>query len=117
MHGVQYFGSEGGAYTVTIVVFDSRENASLAEQTRTYTSKKNETYRYFRFNVLFDSPVYLKENKNYLLVSTIWGPNSWYGKEGRESVDSAGVRFTFLGKQSPGGTNKEQGQFPTFLFS
>ena len=117
LHGVQHFGSEGGAYTVSTVVLDTTDSSCLAKQSRTYTSKKDETHRYFCLDVLFDSPVCLRENKGYLLLSIVKGPNSWYGEEGRKSVDSAGVRFTFQSGDSPGGTNKEQGQFPTFIFS
>ena len=119
LHRVRHFGSRGGEYTVNSDVKDATSFSCLVEQSGSYTSEKDETYGYFGFDVWFDSPVYLKENKEYILVSFIKGPKSWYGEGGKAIVDSAGVQFAFRRGTfgSCNGTNEEQGQFPTFFFS
>ena len=117
LHRVQHFGSKDGKYTVSIVVKDSTDESCLVEHSGSYTSAKDETYGFFGFDLLFDSPVNLEENKKYELVSLIQGPNSWYGKEGRESVESTGVQFTFDSFFFATRTTEYQGQFPTFIFS
>ena len=40
LHGVHHFGSEGGNYTVSVEVKDTRDGSSLVKQTGSYTSKK-----------------------------------------------------------------------------
>ena len=39
------------------------------------------------FNVFFNRPVCLEENKKYKLDALIKGPVSWCGKEGRTAVE------------------------------
>ena len=119
LHGVQHFGSESGRYTVSIEVADITDNLSLVTQSGTYTSVKDETYGYYGFDVLFDRPVCLTENKEYKLVSKINGPDSWYGKDGQSSVESQGVRFTFRRSSDKRScrTYDTSGQFPAFLVS
>ena len=117
LHGVQHFGSEGGGYTLSTEVKDGKDGSRLVQQSGSYTSKKDETYGYFGYDVLFDSPVYLEENKEYMLVSLIKGPLSWYGKEGRKSVESLGLQINFRKVGICNGTTEEKGQFPTFLIS
>ncbi|KAL9982774.1 hypothetical protein ACROYT_G004877 [Oculina patagonica] len=93
LHGVQHFGSQGGEYKVTTEVKDATGGSSLVKHTGSYASKKDETdlHSYHGFDVLFDRPVCLVENKEYQLVSLIRGPSSWYGKEGRASVECQGA--------------------------
>ena len=72
----------------------------------------------YGFDVRFDCPVCLVENKEYELVSLIKGPVSWYGEKGQETVESDGVQVTF--RTSYGGNNGTScllGQFPAFLIS
>ena len=63
-------------------------------------------------NVLFDRPVRFDENKEYKLVSLI------YGEDGDTSVECQGVRFTFRfsGVAVMKLTEKRR-QFPRFSFS
>ena len=119
LHGIRHFGSPGGEYTVSTEVKDPTDDSCLVEQSGSYTSEKYETYGYFGFDVRFVSSVYLKENKEYILVSLIKGRKSWYGEEGKAIVDSTGVQFAFHRRPfgESNGTNEKQGQFPTFFFS
>ena len=120
LFGVQLFGSELGEYTVVIKVKDSADNSSIAKQSGSYASEKNksENGEYYGFDVQFDLPVCLQENKNYKLVSLIKGPNSWYGEAGRASVECEGVRFTFTSSDaSSNNTSETRGQFPAFIFA
>ena len=79
---------------------------------------KSENDEYYGFDVKFDLPVCLQENKNYKLVSLMKGPNSWYGEAGRTSVECEGIRFTFTSSDaSCNNTSETRGQFPAFIFS
>ena len=118
LRGVQHFGSEGAEYTVSTEVKDTTDDSSLVKQSRSYASVKDKTGSYYGFDVQFDRPVCLVENKEYQLVSLIKGPSSWYGEHGKTFVECQGVLFTFRtwrGKNN--GTSEGMGQFPAFLFS
>ena len=120
LFGVQHFGSEFGEYTVVTEVKDSADESSIVKQLGSYSSEKDksENNQYYGFDVQFDRPVCLQENKKYKLVSLIKGPRSWHGGEGRESVECEGVRFTFTSSDaSPNGTSETRGQFPAFIFA
>jgi len=118
LHGVQHFGSQGGEYTVYTEVKDSTDGTILVKQSGSFFSEKDDTDWFYGFDVQFDCPVCLVENKEYELVSLIKGPVSWYGEKGQEAVESEGVQFTF--RTSYGGNNGTScslGQFPAFLIS
>ena len=118
LHGVQHFGFEGAEYTVSTEVKNTTGDSSLVKQSGSYASVKDKTGSYYGFDVQFDRPVCLVENKEYQLVSLIKGPSSWYGKEGQTFVECQGILFTFRtwrGKNN--GTSERMGQFPAFLFS
>ena len=120
LHGVQHFGSCGGEYTVSTEVKDSTNGAILVKQSGSYLSEKADTDSYYGFDVEFDRPVSLVENKEYELVSVIKGPQSWFGETGQKTVDSQGVQLTFRSSDSgtiSNGTTDEKGQFPAFLIS
>ena len=118
LHGVQHFGSNGGKYTVSTEVKDNTANSSLVTQSGSHASEKDETYGYYGFDIMFDPPVCLKENKQYWLNSEIKGPSSWYGQDGKKCVESQGVRFTFHTLPSSiDRTTGTQGQFPAFIVS
>ena len=118
LQAVQHFGSEGGKYTVSIEVKDVATDLSLAKQSGSYTSEKDEVHGYYGFDVLFKPPVHLNEGKIYEIVSVINGPKSWYGDEGQRSVKCQGVEFTFSDPGSnDNGTDRTRGQFPALLFS
>ena len=118
LHGVQHFGSKDKEYTVSTEIKDSANGSSLVKQSGSYASVMDETCAYYGFEVLFNHPVSLVENKEYELVSRIKGPSSCYGEEGQTSVDSEGIKFVFRSSSvSSNGTNDSRGQFPSFAFS
>ncbi|XP_020622696.1 BTB/POZ domain-containing protein 6-like [Orbicella faveolata] len=121
LFGVQLFGSRSGEYTVVTEVKDSADDSAIVKQSGSYASEnhKSENNQYYGFDVQFDRPVNLQENKKYKLVSLIEGPNSWYGDEGRASVEcKGGVRFTFTSSDvDSNGTSVRGGQFPAFIFA
>ena len=117
LFGVQLFGSEFGEYTVVTEVKDSTDNSSIVKQSGSYASYAF-VNQYYGFDVQFDRPVCLQENKKYKVVSLIKGPNSWYGEDGRVSVECEGVRFTFTSSDaSSNNTSETRGQFPVFIFT
>ena len=116
LYGVQHFGSKGGEYTVSTEVQGTTDGSTFVKQSGVYTSVNDESELYYGFDVQFDRPVCLKENKEYKLVSLIKGPVSWYGGDGQESVKCKGVQFTF--RTSNGirnGTCVTAGQFPALF--
>ena len=118
LRGVQHFGSEGGNYTVSLEVKDGLSGLPLVQQTGTYSSEKDETNSYHGFDVMFDHPVDLEQDKPYEVVSFIQGPSSWRLGGATNPVEVEGVRFSFSNSSaSTNGTRVDSGQFPAFLFS
>ena len=118
LHGVQHFGSEGGNYTVSLQVKDALSGLPLVQQTGTYSSEKDETNSYHGFDVMFNRPVDLEQDKLYEVVSIIQGPSSWRLGGATNPVEVEGVRFSFRNSvASTNGTRVDNGQFPAFLFS
>ena len=71
------------------------------------------------FDVLFNSPVHLKQKNRYELVSLIKGDISFYGEKGKTNIKCHGVSFTFSDSKrtdDSNGTKAETGQFPALLF-
>ncbi|KAL9956927.1 hypothetical protein ACROYT_G038488 [Oculina patagonica] len=110
--GVQHYGCEGGKYTVSTELKDIINDSSLVKQSGTYVSEEDDINDYHGFDVFFNRPVCLEENKKYKLVSIFEGPVSWSGKQGQKTVECEGVQFTFTDFLSSLG-----GQFPAFVFS
>ena len=118
LHGVQHFGSEGGNYTVSLELKDARSGLSLAKQTGTHSSEKNDIHSYYGFDVMFNHPVHLEQDKPYEVVSVIEGPLSWGMNGAKNPVEVQGVKFSFSDSAaSINGTKVGCGQFPAFLFS
>ena len=119
LHGIQHFGSEGGQYTVSIEVNNTTNGFSLVKKTGSYTSEKDEKHGYFSFTVCFDPPLQLHEGKRYEVRSLIQGPSSWYGEQGKPSVECSQVQFNFYGTYSGSnnGTSQFGGQFSAFIFT
>ena len=116
--GVQHFGSEGGNYAVSLEVKDAVSGLSLAKQTGTHSSEKNDIHSYYGFDVTFNHPVHLEQDKPYEVVSFIQGPSSWCLEVGKNRVEVQGVQFSFSNSAaSTNNTNVAAGQFPAFLFS
>ena len=118
LHGVQHFGSEGDEYTVSLEVKDAKSDLSLALKSGSYFSEKDDTHAFYGFDVKFDNPVCLESGATYDIRSHIAGPASWYGENGKESVQSQKILFSFSNSAaSTDGTSVSRGQFPAFLFS
>ena len=120
LHGIQHFGSEGCHYTVSIEVNNPKNgfSLSLVKKTGSYTSEKDETHGYFGFTVWFDPPLHLHMGERYEVTSLIQGPSSWYGEQGKPSLECSQVQFNFYhSTSSRNGTNNLRGQFSAFLFN
>ena len=115
--GIQHFGSNGGEHTVSTEVKDTATSLTVAKRSGTFTSKKETNNNYYGFFVSFGNLVLLDANKQYTLESLINGPESWYGTDGRTSVEAGGVQFTFSDPTGTGnGTMVVHGEFPAFIF-
>ena len=118
LHGVQHCGSEGGNYTVSLEVKDTLSGRSLAKQIGAHSSEKNDIDCYYGFDVMFNRPVDLEQDKPYEVVSVIEGPLSWVVNGEKNPVEVQGVEFSFSDSAaSSNGTKVGCGQFPAFLFS
>ena len=119
LHGIQHFGSEGCQYTVSTEVYNTTNGFSLVKKTGSYISEKDETHGYFGFTVWFDPPLQLHEGKGYEVRSVIQGPSSWYGEQGKLSLECGQVKFNFYDTVSviDNGTGQFSGQFSTFIFT
>ena len=111
--GVQHFGSKVGLYTVSLEVKDDRSGCSLVQQSGSYFSVKDEKHAFYGFDVMFDCPVSLEQDRVYKIVSIAKGPVSWYGKNREESDDFQGIRFSF----DFSGTGTSRGVISAFLLS
>ena len=117
LHGIQYFGSEGCQYTVSTEVNDTN-GFSLVTKTGSYTSEKDKTHGYFGFTVYFNSPLQLYRGKRYEVKSLIQGPLSWYGEQGKPSLECSQVEFCFYSTTGgANGTTESRGQFSGFIFT
>ena len=115
--GVQHFGCEGGEYIVSTEISDVTRGASQVKISGTYSCEKDIDHPYYGFDVLFNSRVNLEPGNLYKISSSIKGPPSWYGEEGKIFFETAGVRFTVRNSEdSTNGTTTTIGQFAGFIF-
>ena len=115
--GVQHFGCEGGEYIVSTEISDVTRGASQVKISGTYSCEKDIDHPYYGFDVLFNSRVNLEPGNLYRISSSIKGPRSWYGEEGKIFFETAGVGFTVSHSDaSTNGTKTTIGQFPGFIF-
>ena len=119
LHGIQHFGRAGHEYTVSTEVDDTTNGFSLVKKTGSYTSEKDGKHGYFGFTVWFDPPLQLHEGKRYEVKSLIQGPLSWYGEQGKPSLECGQVKFNFYDTVSVinNGTGQFGGQFSAFIFT
>ena len=119
--GVEHFGREGGTYTVRTELIDTVSGSCVASKSGVYSSeeKHQEVTNYYGFTVLFDDAVPVKKNNCYEVVSLVNGHHSWYGEQGKRTVESFGVICTFSSSKELGDNNltdADRGQFPALLF-
>ena len=119
--GVEYFGREGGTYTVRTELIDTVSGSCVASKSGVYSSeeKRQEVYKYYGCTFLFDDAAPIKQNNCYEVVSLIKGDGSWYGYQGKKTVECCGVIFTFSNseeKRDNNYTDVNTGQLPALLF-
>ena len=119
--GVEHFGCEGGTSTVRTELIDTVSGSCVASKSGVYSSeeKHQEITNYDGFTVLFDDAVPIKQNNCYEVVSLVNGLSSWYGEDGKRSVECFGVNFSFSDseeKTDNNCTDVDIGQFPALLF-
>ena len=123
-HGVHLFGhGENELYEVTTnsgnrSIYRSRyfKNHTSNSDSQSYSNTS-----YSGFDVLLPSPVLVTANQPLTLVYSIKGPNSYYGVNGKSSVDVCGVKvkFTRIGCSgySQDRTNVNTGQIYAIFIS
>ena len=119
--GVEHFGRKGSTYTVRTELIDTVSGSFVADKSGVYLSeeKHQEVTNYYGFTVLFDDAVPIKQNICYEVVSLITGVRSWFGEEGKSTVECFGVIFTFNNSEEKTDNNQtgvNRGQFPVLLF-
>ena len=119
--GVEHFGREGCTYTVRTELIDTVNRSCVASKSGVYSSEKKhqEVTNYYGFTVLFDDAVPINQNNCYEVVSLVNGDPSWYGVDGKSTVECFGVTFTFYKSEEGQDNNKtgvNRGQFPVLLF-
>ena len=119
--GVEHFGSERSSYAVSVDLIDTVSGLCVVKKSGLYIPalKYHDTERFYGFDVLFNSPVHLKQNNCYELVSLIKGDMSFFGKKGKTKIKCHGVSVTFSDSKKTDDsneTNSDRGQFPALLF-
>ena len=123
--GVEHCGCEGGNYTVRTELIDTVSGSCVANKSGVYSSeeKHQQAIKYSGFTVLFDDAVPIKQNNCYEVASLVNGIPipSWYGYDGKRTVECFGVTFTFTDSENENkiykiGTGVDMGQFPALLF-
>ena len=122
IHGVCFFGSMTGTYTVDLKLSHQQTDSvlvSLASRKLSGSTLLQSTkFSYYGFEVSFDKKVILKKKTRYCISALISGPSSIHGTNGVRCVQCSGVTFTFMDSSPPNNaTGVTQGQFPELLFS
>ena len=109
-HGVRLVGDTGGSqYEVNLKIKDKTV-------TGTYTSQEDED-GVPGYDVMLPEPISLLPEENTTTITTIKGPNSYYGQKGKSSVKVNSIAVTF--KDAPGlsgnCTSITKGQFHDFF--
>ena len=112
-HGVRLVGdTRGSQYEVNFKIKDRTV-------TGTYTSQEDED-GVPGYDVMLPEPISLLPEEDTTIITTIKGPNSYYGEKGKSSVKVNNIAATC--KEAPSGlsgnsTSKTQGQFHEFFLS
>jgi len=111
------FGSDGNDYSVNLRILNVRDRAIAVSIEGTYSSLHSKSKNYWGFDVLFDTPVSLIKGARYVIGTTISGPDSFGGRNGKSLVVSSGVTFKFEGSSDVSTTGVKQGQLREIIFS
>ena len=120
LHGVCFFGSENGTYSVDLTVRDQWPRSVSISKSGQFTSDLLHCVKgdYWGFKLLFDTKFPLKKNTTYCIRAAITGPDSSCGEKCVSPIQYSGVKFTFKKAEgSTNGTGVGGGQFPELLFS
>ena len=120
LHGMCLFGSMNNDYHFELVIKDLHTHSTVKTKTDSFRSQEMECKFgiYFGFEIVFDTPLDVKENTDYKIEALISGPSSGQGWNGLSLVDVSGVQFTFKeSTQKSSRTCPFEGQFPRFVFS
>ena len=120
LHGVCFFGSENGTYSVDLTVKERDHGSVLISQSGQFTSDLLlcEKGDYWGFKLLFDTKRVVKKNTTYCIRAKIKGPDSSRGVKCVSPIQCSAVTFTFTNAfESTNGTYVSVGQFPELMFS
>ena len=127
LHGVRMFGSENGDYLAILRIIQKEDEAVIGNISGKYSSEpmrhaQSLSTSYYGFDMMFDSPVVLKNDIKYCVKVILDGPESFYGTDCHHSVQSHGVTFRFSKDEVVVQdddfliTDADNGQFAEFLF-
>ena len=115
-HGVRLFGDPNASQ------YDVKFGVKNEDVTGTYTSEQNKD-GVWGYDVMLPKPISVKPNEKFTIFATIQGPQSYYGKNGKSSVNVDGTVLTFQDTNfhshglSSNSTSIGTGQFYKILFS
>ena len=120
LHGVCFFGSKNGTYSVDLTVKEPKHGSVLIFKSGQFTSEllQCDKGNYWGFKLLFDTNRVVKKNTKYCIRAKITGPVSSRGVKCVSPIQCSAVTFTFTNAKEPtNGTYVNVGQFPELLFS
>ena len=113
-YGIRLFGDgNGGEYGV--VMKDNDKFDVRGTYTSNYTSERVGICH--GFEVMLPKPLHVLPGSRINLILTITGPNSYYGRNGKSSVEVDGVTVTFSDRDSSNGTDVTKGQIYELIIS
>ena len=117
LHVIQLFGNDNSEHSVTLEVLDNNIGETVRRQEGIFLSKQIncEIGDHQGFDIVFVPSIAIKANRWYQISATIAGPPSWYGRNGRSTVEHSGVTFYFYSVSRP--TSCEKGQISKFVFT
>ena len=124
LRGLRLFGLENTEYSVTLEIKKGGVYPAQASKTERFPSTllQCQSFNYYGFEILFDSPVAIQKNTNYQIEAFMFGPSSFLGTDDISTVHCSGVTFTFTNDLACIHITDEDvtcnlnGQFPEILF-
>ena len=120
-HGVKLFGSRDDTYSVSLSLIKDLSGKVIASVDGVFSSPSCATGASdYDFVVTFKEPALLRKGDEYELECRIFGPQSWYGTEGHQTICCHGVTFFLKNTRvwySSLRTTTKQGQIKEFIYS